>query len=114
LKARLEIRGHQDVSGGTQRRVLLDDLITDRKATINAIYDNRNYLTHYDATLKGRSATGARLLFMVEVLKLLLQACFLRELGLPDTTIKEFASRSRTVRVLRTGVQNSKSLVSAS
>jgi ApeA N-terminal domain 1 len=81
---------------------LLDDgLIPDRKATINAIYENRNYLTHYDAALKGRAATGARLLFMVEVLKLLLQACFLRELGLPDAKIKEFASRSRTVRMIR-------------
>jgi hypothetical protein len=80
---------------------LLDDLIPDRKAAINAIYDNRNYLTHYDATLKMRAATGARLLFMVEVLKLLLQACFLRELGLPDITIKEFVSRSRTVRMVR-------------
>jgi hypothetical protein len=81
---------------------LLDDgLIPDRKATINAIYENRNYLTHYDAALKGRAATGARLLFMVEVLKLLLQACFLRESGLPDAKIKEFASRSRTVRMIR-------------
>jgi hypothetical protein len=80
---------------------LFDDLIPDRKATINAIYDNRNYLTHYDATPKRRAATGARLLFMVEVLKLLLQACFLRELGLPDITIKEFASRSRSVPMLR-------------
>lgn len=80
---------------------LLDDLIPDRKAVISAIYDNRNYLTHYDAKLKGRAATGARLLFMVEVLKLLLQASFLRELGLPDTKIKEFVSRSRTVRMVK-------------
>jgi hypothetical protein len=80
---------------------LLDDLIPDRKAAISAIYDNRNYLTHYDAKLRGRAATGARLLFMVEVLKLLLQASFLRELGLPDTKIGEFVSRSRTVRMVR-------------
>jgi len=51
--------------------------------------------------LKGRAATGARLLFMVEVLKLLLQASFLRELGLPDTKIGEFVSRSRTVRMVK-------------
>jgi hypothetical protein len=80
---------------------LLDDLISDRKATISAIYDNRNYLTHYDAALRGRAATGARLLFMVEVLKLLLQACFLRELGLPNSMIEEFVSRSRTTRMVR-------------
>jgi len=80
---------------------LLDDLIPDRKAAINAIYDNRNYLTHYDPALRGRAATGASLLFLVEVLKFLLQACFLHELGLPEATIREFASRSRTVRMLR-------------
>ena len=80
---------------------LLDDLIPDRKATIGAICDNRNYLTHYDATLRGRAATDARLLLMVEVLKLLLQACLLRELGLPDTTAREFVSCSRTVRMIR-------------
>ncbi|MGA2738552.1 MAG: HEPN domain-containing protein [Bryobacteraceae bacterium] len=80
---------------------LLDEVIADRKTTISAICDNRNYLTHYDAALRGRAATGASLLVMVEVLKLLLQACFLRELGLPDATIKEFASRSRTVRMIR-------------
>lgn len=80
---------------------LLDELIPDRKGTISAICDNRNYLTHYDATLKGRAATGARLLLMVELLKLLLQACYLRELGLPETTIRKFVSRSRTVRMIR-------------
>lgn len=84
-----------------QFSTLLDDLIPDRKETISAIYDNRNYLTHYDPALKGRAASGARLALMVEVLKLLLQACFLRELGLPDSKIEEFASRSRTVRMIR-------------
>jgi hypothetical protein len=80
---------------------LLDDLIPDRKATINAIYDNRNYLTHYDAKLTGRSDRGSRLAYLVEVLKLLLQACFLRELGFADEKIREFVGRSRTVRMIR-------------
>ena len=70
-------------------------------STISAIYDNRNYLTHYNAKLTGRAAKGARLLQLVEILKLLLQACFLRELGLPETTIKEFVSRSRSVPMLQ-------------
>jgi len=38
---------------------------------------------------------------MVEVLKFLLQASFLRELGLPDSIIKEFVYRSPTVRMVR-------------
>jgi hypothetical protein len=80
---------------------LLDGLIPDRKATINAIYDNRNYLTHYDVTLKGKAAGGSRLAFLVEVLKLLLQASLLRELGFPDARVQEFISRSRTVRMIR-------------
>ena len=80
---------------------LLDELIPDRKAVISAIYDNRNYLTHYDKRLKGRAARGAGLLYMVEVLKLLIQASLLNELGFPDAKIGEFLSRSRTVRMIR-------------
>jgi hypothetical protein len=80
---------------------LLDDLIPDRKSVVSSIYDNRNYLTHYDAKLRNRAATGAPLVYMVEVLKLLLQASFLRELGLPDPKIREFASRSRTARMVK-------------
>jgi hypothetical protein len=56
---------------------------------------------HYDAKLRNRAATGAPLLYMVEVLKLLLQASFLRELGLPDPKIMEFASRSRMARIVK-------------
>lgn len=80
---------------------LLDDLILDGKATVGEICDNRNYLTHYDATLKSRAVSGTRLLLLVEVLKLLLQACFLGELGLPEAKIKEFISRSRSVQMIR-------------
>jgi hypothetical protein len=85
----------------SQFSYLLDDLLPDPRAAICDICDNRNYLTHYNPALKGRAATGARLLFMVEVLKLVLQASFLRELGLTDTKIREFVSRSRTVRMIR-------------
>lgn len=80
---------------------LLDDLIPDPKTAVSAICDNRNYLTHYNPALKGRAATGARLLFMVEVLKLIIQASFLHELALPDAKIREFIARSRTVRMIR-------------
>ncbi len=80
---------------------LLDELVSDSKATINAIYNNRNYLTHYDKNLADRTARGDRLLYLVEVLKLLLQACLLRELGFTEVKIKEFLSRSRTVRMIR-------------
>jgi len=85
----------------SQFSYLLDDLIPDRGTTISEICENRNYLTHYDATLKSRAASGTRLLLLVEVLKLLLQACFLRELGLPDATIQEFVGRSRSVRMIQ-------------
>jgi hypothetical protein len=67
---------------------VLDELVPDRNGTIDAIYTNRNYLTHYDEKLKPREATGAKLLYLVEVLKVVLQCCFLKELGLPDDTVK--------------------------
>jgi hypothetical protein len=76
-------------------------MMPDPRAAVSAICDNRNYLTHYNPALKDRAATGARLLFMVEVLKLLLQASFLHELALPDAKIREFIARSRTVRMIR-------------
>src|SRR5207249_6232031 len=85
----------------TQFSYVLDNLVPDRKAMISMIYDNRNYLTHYNPALKGRAATGAHLLLMVEVLKLLLQASLLREIGLPEEKISAFASRSRTARTIR-------------
>jgi hypothetical protein len=80
---------------------IFDDLLPDRKRTINAIYDNRNYLTHYDPAARNRALKGARLLFLVEVLKLLIQVVLMRELGLAESSIKTFASRSRSVRMVR-------------
>jgi hypothetical protein len=68
---------------------------------INAVCENRNYLTHYDPGFTNRAASGANLLLMVEVLKLLLQACLVSELGLPEAAVKAFVSRSRTVRMIR-------------
>ena len=76
----------------TQFSSLLEDLVPDRKATISAIYDNRNYLTHYDPALKGRAATGARLLLMVEVLKFLLQASFCANSDCRKPRSQEFVS----------------------
>jgi hypothetical protein len=80
---------------------VIDELVPDRKSLIGAICDNRNYLTHYTASLRGRALAGARLLFMVESLKLLLQASFLHELGFPDNRIKVFLARSRTTRMVQ-------------
>jgi len=80
---------------------VLDELVPDRNGTIDAICTSRNYLTHYDQKLKPREATGAKLLYLVEVLKVVLQCCFLKELGLPDDAVKEFVFRSRSVRMIR-------------
>lgn len=80
---------------------VMDELVPDCKSLIGAICDNRNYLTHYTASLRGRAVSGARLLFMVESLKLLLQASFLHELGFADDRIKVFVARSRTTRMVR-------------
>lgn len=84
-----------------QYAFLMDELLPDRKAIIAAIYDNRNYLTHYDASLRSRTASGATLALLVEILKLLLQACLVSELGLPEGSVGTFVSRSRNVRMVR-------------
>ena len=80
---------------------VIDELVPDRKSLIGAICDNRNYLTHYTASLRGRAFAGAQLLFMVESLKLLLQASFLHEVGFADDRIKVCLVRSRTTRMIQ-------------
>jgi hypothetical protein len=84
-----------------QFAAIFDCLLSDRKAMINTIYENRNYLTHYDPASAVRPASGSRLLLMVEILKLLLQACLVSQLELPQTMLNTFVSRSRTVRMIR-------------
>jgi hypothetical protein len=52
------------------------------------VVDTRNYLTHYDPELKNRAASGTELSRITEKLKIVMQICLIRELGLNESTIR--------------------------
>lgn len=56
--------------------------------------DTRNFLTHYDPSLEHKAARGEALFVLTQTLSLLVQACFLHELGLSDERCIEFFRRS--------------------
>jgi hypothetical protein len=65
-----------------------------RKAFIQKVVDTRNFLTHYDSSLKNKAADGFELYRLTQVLSFLLQACFLLELGLPSERCAELIRRT--------------------
>jgi hypothetical protein len=62
------------------------------------VADTRNYLTHYDPELKNRAASGTELSKITERLKIVLQICLIRELGLNESTIRFLLMKSWTFR----------------
>lgn len=66
------------------------------------VVDTRNYLTHYNQSLEAGAAQGKDLYDLSEQLELLLELCFLRELGLPDvlrtSIVLEYEGYARLVR----------------
>jgi ApeA N-terminal domain 1 len=71
----------------------LEDVLPRKFVGITA--DTRNYLTHYDDSLKGRALEGADLYRISEVLIFFLQACFLHELGFSSERIASLLRRNR-------------------
>lgn len=56
------------------------------------VVDTRNYLTHYNPSLEPNAVRGENLYLLAEQLRLLLELCFLRELGLPNELMEELVS----------------------
>ena len=61
--------------------------------TISMVVDTRNYLTHYDASLRAKALTGQPLDLVTERLRFLTAACLLRELGFTGQGVQEALSR---------------------
>jgi hypothetical protein len=59
----------------------ISTLIPDGKFFINKVVDTRNYMTHYDLNLKGRSAEGKELFIVTEKLRILIEMCLMKEIG---------------------------------
>ena len=73
-------------------RALPSGLARDGKDLINKVCTTRNYLIHYDSKLEGEVAKGEELYNLTQKLKVLLEACFLRELGFSSKTARTLLS----------------------
>ncbi len=75
--------------------VLNDFIPDDKNFFVHKVVTTRNYLTHYDKTLKEQSAEGEELYNITQKLKILLEICLLKELGFTSDKIKSLISRNR-------------------
>lgn len=66
---------------GQETKEITSPLITDEDSFIKQVRDNRNYLTHYDKSLRKKAVKGENLYWLTYTLEVLLQTCFLKELG---------------------------------
>ncbi len=79
---------------------------TTKEAFIQKVLDTRNFLVHYDPSLKRRSAEGHTLYLITQVLSLLLECCFLRELGYtPEQCAQSITRTLRWKRVANEALQ---------
>jgi hypothetical protein len=77
-------------------------------AFVSEVVDTRNYLTHFDQALKTVAKTGSVELFnLTERLKVLLETCFLLELGLSSSIVKTMIKRSRAYQYVARMVDHS-------
>ena len=75
----------------------------ERNFFISKAVDTRNYWTHYSADLESRAAqTGEERLILITRLQLLLEICFLKELGFDAQTIRKLLERSERFKLLKT------------
>lgn len=66
------------------KQSLLGGLVPDTEKFVQRVKDTRNYYTHYDEGLRrnGRVAEGAELYGITETMRILIEMCFLQDLGI--------------------------------
>lgn len=64
------------------------------KALIQKIVDTRNYFTHNDKELKDKATTGFDLIKIIQILKLLVINCFLKEIGFDEIEITKIMQKA--------------------
>lgn len=69
-----------------------------RARLISSIVDTRNYLTHYDKSLKVKAASGDKLIRLYRKMEAIFQLRLLQELGFTQTEIKSVLKRSYRLR----------------
>lgn len=63
---------------------VIDRFIPNASRFASQVVDTRNYLTHYNPLLQSSAAQDQALYHLTEQLRLLLEFCLLREIGLPE------------------------------
>ncbi|MGJ5630121.1 HEPN domain-containing protein [Nostoc sp. CALU 1950] len=62
----------------------------EQKHFIRQVVDNRNYLTHYDESLKNRIGDESKLYYITEKLKIIICLCLMKELGFNKEEVAQF------------------------
>lgn len=79
---------------------LVNQLFPKRSEFINKLKDTRDYLTHYTDELREKSITDSREQnIYVDKVRLIIQLCFLAELGFPLETVERIANRNESFQV---------------
>ena len=65
---------------------------------IGSIVDTRNYLTHYDESLKAKAACGEKLIRLYRKMEAIFQLRLLQELGFPQTEIQSIFDKNYRLR----------------
>jgi hypothetical protein len=68
-------------------------LIRNSSRFVDRVVDTRNYYTHYDAASEAGAVPEQDLYLLCSQMQFLLELCFLRELGLSDSTIDALVQR---------------------
>ena len=74
---------------------IFKNFVPDKEEFINRVKDSRNYLIHFDSELKEKAATGIELYRLTVKLKILIEICFLSELGFDNGYIDRLISSNR-------------------
>ena len=77
----------------TNTYIILDPLLGKNSAKrgdfSRIVYNTRNYLTHHSKELALNAANGIELLFIIRCLSVILQVCFMRDIGFTDQQITQ-------------------------
>jgi ApeA N-terminal domain 1 len=74
----------------------------ERTVFINRVVDTRNYWTHYSSELAEKAVqTGEERLILITQLQLLLEVCFLKDLGFDTDVVSKLIKRSYRYKLLK-------------
>jgi hypothetical protein len=105
LKERLKY--HNEFSLRRRLRAVLErcgdittSLIDDDERFVDDVVNTRNFLTHYDESLKAKAKSGGALYWLTRKIGFLLEISFLMEIEIPVKTIKVLVSRNERYQYL--------------